>query len=875
MSKQQRPTMKITSCLMDSQSGSLRISGSLSGVTGARLRIEDADGAVLHEVPEESRVRFDIDVSLGEARPKRVVVLAEDSARNRIDRAEVATKERYRFATETVSYDIPSRQARYLGWLLPGHPIRDFWIEIPGRGRIEINRSNLERIDVLNKYPQFNNRFSGFSGRIDFVGMADLGKSHFVIDFVDGWTSKIPFPMAKAKRNVPLGLIQSVEADLIESHLKIKGWYRAFDPITGVVPSIGGQTVFGIPKLSASTAIDKEQGFREIGATTFEFAAPLKESFDDPSFIDGTDALRMDVGLFNKKTKVFSLGTGGAKMAVRRAFLDTVLFDRRSSTVYLEGIAGGWRRPNHFRLWRDGEPVSKEPTPLDRPTPDSGSDEATDWSGAVMINGVVQANTKFEVELFDADRKSLGFADTPKRSPILVNSATVVKSPDAAAIVENLFQAPLTKRRSDLPLFVFVFPGTLGTLGGGAARRVKEMMSFFRDNGYRICLIDRTELPEIVPIRSGHEPIHELVDIHIRVPKAYRIDMCKKALEALKGLGTRARHQNQLADMLAKTISGGRLEKGESTGIYPKMDSQFNYLAAYFVDALRPAAVFGVFAWSAEALPVYPPGVVRILDTHDVQHHRHEVFERARREYGDAAVSDLDRLKATAEEEAALLDRADIVVAISPKETEILGNLIGPHKVVHTGVGTREVTPLPGPAGSTEVLFIGNHYEPNIFAIRKFIIEQLPILVARRPDAKLRVVGRVCDALTDLPHPNVEYLGRVEALAEYYASAAVVLNPVLFGTGISIKTIEALGFGKCVVGTDSALEQFSEPIEAGVILHAPFDGLGNLVADLLDDEPRRFAVEAAAAAYASHALDSSMIMGDLVNLIESKLFYNG
>jgi glycosyltransferase involved in cell wall biosynthesis len=64
--------------------------------------------------------------------------------------------------------------------------------------------------------------------------------------------------------------------------------------------------------------------------------------------------------------------------------------------------------------------------------------------------------------------------------------------------------------------------------------------------------------------------------------------------------------------------------------------------------------------------------------------------------------------------------------------------------------------------------------------------------------------------------PNwVSLLGNQDSLVDTYARAAVVINPVKFGTGLPVKTIEALSYGKPIVATSAGgrdLEDFSDAI---------------------------------------------------------------
>jgi hypothetical protein len=59
------------------------------------------------------------------------------------------------------------------------------------------------------------------------------------------------------------------------------------------------------------------------------------------------------------------------------------------------------------------------------------------------------------------------------------------------------------------------------------------------------------------------------------------------------------------------------------------------------------------------------------------------------------------------------------------------------------------------------------------------------------PDAELQVIGRICGSVPR-GEPGVATLGLVEDLRPAYARSRIVINPAVAGTGLAVKTIEAL-----------------------------------------------------------------------------------
>ena len=100
------------------------------------------------------------------------------------------------------------------------------------------------------------------------------------------------------------------------------------------------------------------------------------------------------------------------------------------------------------------------------------------------------------------------------------------------------------------------------------------------------------------------------------------------------------------------------------------------------------------------------------------------------------------------------------------------------------------------------ILFIGLlTYYPNKHGIIHFINEILPLIRHINPNVKLRVVGKgdydFLDYLNSFE--GVEAVGRVGDVAVEYQNAAVVVIPIYYGTGSSVKFVEALLMNRPVV----------------------------------------------------------------------------
>jgi glycosyltransferase involved in cell wall biosynthesis len=93
-------------------------------------------------------------------------------------------------------------------------------------------------------------------------------------------------------------------------------------------------------------------------------------------------------------------------------------------------------------------------------------------------------------------------------------------------------------------------------------------------------------------------------------------------------------------------------------------------------------------------------------------------------------------------------------------------------------------------------------YQPNLEALRVYVNEIIPEFERRHVTIPaLNVIGSAPEALRrGLSHPSIRFLGYVPDLVEEIRSAQVFFAPIVSGTGIKIKVLEALACGVAVIG---------------------------------------------------------------------------
>ncbi|AZB11817.1 glycosyltransferase [Chryseobacterium sp. G0162] len=93
-----------------------------------------------------------------------------------------------------------------------------------------------------------------------------------------------------------------------------------------------------------------------------------------------------------------------------------------------------------------------------------------------------------------------------------------------------------------------------------------------------------------------------------------------------------------------------------------------------------------------------------------------------------------------------------------------------------------------------DILYVASDNPHNIKGIQWFLKEVLPLL----NNVKVHIIGKIGKAIAE-DYPNVIKYGIVDDLQEFYNHARVAICPMLSGTGVKIKVLEALSYGLPVV----------------------------------------------------------------------------
>ena len=197
-----------------------------------------------------------------------------------------------------------------------------------------------------------------------------------------------------------------------------------------------------------------------------------------------------------------------------------------------------------------------------------------------------------------------------------------------------------------------------------------------------------------------------------------------------------------------------------------------------------------------------------IVETHDVQSHL--LQERGDRNPWTRRPDSVERL---IKSETALLNKANVLVHCSVDDIKFFRMRMPekPQVLAMPTIDEAFVSAVnaasPSSTDTIDLLFIGQSHGPNLAAVKWFFEHIWPLIAHRGYTVK--IVGAVEMFVREsLPQIHTAFrscfVGQVADLAPYYRAARCVVAPMVSGSGISIKTIEALALGKPFVGTAKA-----------------------------------------------------------------------
>ncbi len=152
----------------------------------------------------------------------------------------------------------------------------------------------------------------------------------------------------------------------------------------------------------------------------------------------------------------------------------------------------------------------------------------------------------------------------------------------------------------------------------------------------------------------------------------------------------------------------------------------------------------------------------------------------------------------TADEEAKAMQRSPYIFALNEGEAEYFRRLSPQSKVLCVyGCFNHRSSPI---TNNHNLLMLSGSNPYNLNGLKWFLNNVFKIIIKRYPEVELVIGGAICNVIKEWNLPNnVKLVGPVESPDEFYNMGDVVINPTYQGTGLKIKTFEAISYDKVLL----------------------------------------------------------------------------
>lgn len=212
-----------------------------------------------------------------------------------------------------------------------------------------------------------------------------------------------------------------------------------------------------------------------------------------------------------------------------------------------------------------------------------------------------------------------------------------------------------------------------------------------------------------------------------------------------------------------------------------------------------------------------------------------------------------------------ILGEVDALVPISSRDAEGLIEMgfAGRVMVTPTGFDFSENHQGNDSFEYPSIFHIGGlDWLPNQEGILWFLKECWPLVIAKLPEVKFYIAGRKAPQAFQQKiqrYPNLIFCGEVTSSVEFIRSKALMVVPLLSGSGMRIKIVEGMALGKAIVSTSVGAEGVDAVHDTHLaIANTPVE-MANSIINLLSSKQKILQMGSNAQKFVKQQLDNDII----------------
>lgn len=396
--------------------------------------------------------------------------------------------------------------------------------------------------------------------------------------------------------------------------------------------------------------------------------------------------------------------------------------------------------------------------------------------------------------------------------------------------------------------------------------RILKLLKWFKSEGYQVVLLLNVKFLEAHILTS----LQQLVDA-VYLMQDYVLNKDNLSLKTKIKHGIIKLIPQQLKKIIKSITASNRLvffpniqeSNNVSISVKDTLCSRELVKATYQLCLkYNLSVVVAEYIFTSLCLDVVPSNIFKIIDTIDMFSQKGEYVLK----YGIE-----DPLICTPQEERNYLLKCDLILAIQSNESKLFRQLVPEKEVLTVGIDYDVVNEIDNSSVIPDtILIIASNNPLNIHGLTEFYKNAWPQIYERNPKAILRVIGKIGNCF-HADSKRVQIVGWVENLDYEYRKATVVINPTIAGTGLKIKSVEALCRGKPLVAWPNGIEGLDFIGEAPFIICNSWSEFTASVLMLLASEEKRAKLQYRALQFSKQNFSSSKVYSALSQRLQQRL----
>ena len=364
----------------------------------------------------------------------------------------------------------------------------------------------------------------------------------------------------------------------------------------------------------------------------------------------------------------------------------------------------------------------------------------------------------------------------------------------------------------------------------GNEQRLFKLVKYLKKIGYQVLMLVNPFMEKEPIDNQRRREMHQFVDYY----------------EELSDYPTERYVQNGTVSPKNQRVS---LEKWKSIE-YSFCPDELLAKVKRLVNIFSPKIFIAEYIWTSRIFELAEKDILKVIDLVDLFSQKKDRVIR----FGIK-----DDLAMTQDEELEFVNRGDLALAIQDNEAETLRELKPSCEVISAGIDYKNLIAIATQESKKSILIVGSDNQINRLCVNEFLINAWPQIIKNCPDFVLKIVGKVGNTIQGIHH-NVELIPFIEQLDSVYRDATIVINPVYAGTGLKIKSVEALGYGKALITWPEGVAGIKVNIDSPPFtVIDSWESLVNKAIELLTNDIKRVALEQLAIEYAKNNLADTQV----------------